>query len=40
MLNEKKSVPIMMKDKEDPGTDNEVTEVETTSMEIDTNQKN
>jgi hypothetical protein len=40
MLNEKKSVPIMMKDKENPGTDNEGTEVETTTMKIDTNQKN
>jgi hypothetical protein len=40
MLNEKKSVPFMMKDKEDLGADNEGTEVETTTMEIDTNQKN
>jgi hypothetical protein len=39
-LNEKKSVPIMTKDKEDPGADNEGTEAETTTMEIDTNQKN
>ena len=39
-LNEKKSVPIMTKDKEDPGADNEGTEAETTTMEIDTKQKN
>jgi hypothetical protein len=30
----------MMKDKEEPGADNEGREVETTTMEIDTNQKN
>ena len=40
MLNEKKSVPFMMKDKEDPGADNKGTAVETTTMEIDTKQKN
>jgi hypothetical protein len=41
MLNEKKSVAIMMKDKEDPGADNGGTEVETTTTtEIDTNKKN
>jgi len=40
VLHEKKSVPIMMKDKEDPGADNEGTEVVTTSTELDTNQKN
>ena len=34
ILNEKKSAPIMMKDREDPGADSEGTEVETTTMEI------
>jgi hypothetical protein len=36
----KKSDPIMMKDKEDLGVDSEGTEAETTTMEIETNQKN
>jgi hypothetical protein len=40
MLNEKKCVPIMMKDREDPGADSEGTEVETTTVEIEINQKN
>jgi len=40
VLHEKKSVPIMMKDKEDPGADNEGTEIVTTTTELDTNQKN
>jgi len=40
VLHEKKSVPIMKKDKEDPGADNEGTEVVTTTTELDTNQKN
>jgi lysophospholipase L1-like esterase len=40
MLNEKKSVPIMMKDREEPGVDSEGTEVETTTVEIEINQKN
>jgi hypothetical protein len=40
MLNEKKSDPIMMKDKEDLGVDSEGTEAETTTMERGTNQKN
>jgi len=40
MLNEKKSDPIMMKDKEDLGVDSEGAEAETTTMEIETNQKN
>jgi len=33
MLNEKKSDPIMMKNKEDLRTDNKGTEVETTAVE-------
>jgi len=40
MLNEKKSDPIMMKDKEDLRVDSEGTELETTTMEIETNLKN
>jgi hypothetical protein len=39
MLNEKNSVPIMMKDREDPMGDSEGTEVETTTVEIEINQK-
>jgi hypothetical protein len=40
ILNEKKSAPIVMKDREDPGTDSEGTEVKTTTMEIYIKQKN
>ena len=40
MLNEKKSDPIMMKDKEDLRVDNEGTELETTTMAMETNLKN
>ena len=40
ILNEKKSDPIMMKDKEDVRVDSEGTELETTTMEIETNLKN
>jgi len=40
MLNEKKSDPIMMKDKEDLGVDSEGAEAETSTVEIETNQKN
>ena len=39
-LNEKKSDPITMKDKEDLRVDSEGTELETTTMEIETNLKN
>jgi hypothetical protein len=40
MLNEKKSDPITMKDKDELRVDSEGTEAETTTMEIETNQKN
>jgi hypothetical protein len=40
MLIEKKSIPVMMNEKGDPGADNEEAGVETATMEIDTNQKN
>jgi RNase H-fold protein (predicted Holliday junction resolvase) len=40
MLNEKKSDPIMMKHKEDRGVDKEGTKAETTTVEIESNQKN
>jgi len=39
MFNEKKSDPIMMKDKEDLRVDNEGTELETTTMETEINLK-
>jgi len=40
MLNEKKSDPIIMKDKEDLRVESEGIELETTTMEIETNLKN
>jgi len=40
MLNQKKSDPITMKDKEDLREDSVGTELETTTMEIETNLKN
>jgi hypothetical protein len=40
MLNEEKSDPITMKNKEDLGTDGVGTEAEITTMEIETNQIN
>ena len=40
MLNQKKSDPITMKDKEDLRIDSEGTELETTTVEIETNLKN
>ena len=39
MLNKKKSDPIMMKDEEELGADNEGTETETITLETETNQK-
>jgi RNase H-fold protein (predicted Holliday junction resolvase) len=39
MLNEKKSDPIIMKNKEDPTVDSEQTEAESTAVEIETNQE-
>jgi hypothetical protein len=40
ILNEKKSDPIMMNDKDNLAVDSKGTEAETTTMVIETNQKN